>query len=202
MSLNPLIIGITGKIGSGKTTISDYIEKEYEFQTYSFADPIKHMAKAFGFKQHEVFGTQAQKLEINEHWGISGRHFLQKLGTDIFRDIVPKVIPDLNLGESGSPWIRAFEIHMLEQKENTKIVIGDVRFINESESIQKLGGYIIKIGDSSLKKDDGSAYSKHASETETDNIHENFLIYNVGTLNELYTKINIIIESLTIEVIE
>jgi hypothetical protein len=196
MSLKPLVIGITGKIGSGKTTISDYLKIKYQYRPYSFADPIKNMAKAFGFKQHELFGTQEQKLEINEHWGVSGRYFLQKLGTDIFRDIVPKIIPNLNLGESKSPWIRAFEIHMLEQKEKTNIVIGDVRFVNEAESIQKLGGYIIKISDGSLKKDDGSVYTKHASEIEMVNIHEDFLIYNVGTLNELYIKIDDILKSL------
>jgi hypothetical protein len=197
MSLEPIIIGITGKINSGKTTISNYLEEEYEFKQYSFADPIKNMAISFGFRHHEVFGTQEQKLEINKHWGISGRHFLQKLGTDIFRDIVPKVIPDLNLGASGSPWIRAFEIHMLEQNKKKDIVIGDVRFVNEAESIQKLGGCIIKICDSSLKKDDGT--SKHASETEMDNIHGNFVIYNTGTLDELYCKIDSILCELLVE---
>jgi hypothetical protein len=196
MFTNPVIFGITGKIGSGKTTVSDYLAEEYEFDQYSFADPIKHMAKAFGFKHHEVFGTQEQKLEINEHWGVSGRHFLQKLGTDIFRDIVPNIIPNLNLGKSGSPWIRSFEINMLENGGKSNVVIGDVRFIDEAKSIQDMGGHIIKI--EQLKKETMEPvvpnltciHNKHTSETEMDGIHYDFVIYNTGTLDELYDKID------------
>jgi hypothetical protein len=192
MNSKPIIIGITGNIGSGKTTISDYLEVDYAFKQYSFADPIKNMAVSFGFKYHEVFGTQEQKLEINEHWGVSGRHFLQKLGTDIFRDIVPKVIPDLNLGGSGSPWIRAFEINMLDQKEKTNIVIGDIRFIDEAKSIRDMGGYIIKI--EQLVPDNDT--EKHSSEKDIDNIQADFIIYNTGTLDSLYGKIDAILYSI------
>lgn len=34
------IIGLTGRIGSGKTTLSDYIQKRYDFQKLSFVDKI------------------------------------------------------------------------------------------------------------------------------------------------------------------
>jgi dephospho-CoA kinase len=34
------IIGLTGKIGSGKTTLSAYIQKKYNFQKLSFVDKI------------------------------------------------------------------------------------------------------------------------------------------------------------------
>lgn len=35
-----LIIGLTGKMGSGKTTLSAYIQKRYNFQKLSFVDKI------------------------------------------------------------------------------------------------------------------------------------------------------------------
>jgi len=35
-----LIIGVTGRIGSGKTTLSAYIQKRYNFQKLSFVDKI------------------------------------------------------------------------------------------------------------------------------------------------------------------
>ena len=54
-------------------------------------------------------------MEINEHWGISARHFLQKFGTDICRDAMSEIIPDMNFGESGMPWIRLFEIYIAKK---------------------------------------------------------------------------------------
>ena len=47
----PLIIGIVGKTGVGKTTTSDYLE-----QKYSFAEPIKKIGLAFGFESHQLYG--------------------------------------------------------------------------------------------------------------------------------------------------
>lgn len=35
-----MIIGITGRIGSGKTTLSEYIQKKYGFKKLSFVDKI------------------------------------------------------------------------------------------------------------------------------------------------------------------
>ena len=89
----PLIIGIAGKIGVGKTTTSDYLAQKYSFYEYSFAEPIKKIGLIFGFESHQLYGTQSQKMEVNEHWGVSARHFLQKFGTDICRDSIPQLFP-------------------------------------------------------------------------------------------------------------
>jgi hypothetical protein len=191
----PLIIGIAGKIGTGKTTTSDYLEKKYSFSEYSFAEPIKKIGLAFGFESHQLYGTQNQKMEVNEHWGVSARQFLQKFGTDICRDIMPTIIPDMKFGESGTPWIRLFEIHvakLVKENPHVCIVISDVRFVNEAEAIQKMGGYVFRI-DRNGRIDTDEKTSNHVSETQLMKINANLTLDNSGTKETLYNMIDIII---------
>ena len=143
------ILGITGEIGCGKTTICDYICRKYEFEQYAFAEPIKSIAKCFGFTHTELYGTQSQKLGINAHWGISGRVFMQKFGTDICRNVLPTVIPEMKLDDS-SMWIKLYKINLeekIKKNKNTKLIVSDVRFVNESNAIQE-------------NKNDSSKYKK------------------------------------------
>ena len=40
-----MLIGITGKIGSGKTTVANYLVNYWEFQEYTMAEPIKQIGE-------------------------------------------------------------------------------------------------------------------------------------------------------------
>jgi len=193
---NPILIGLIGGIGSGKTTVAEYLIEKYKFDEYSFAKPVKDIAIAMGFEHSQVYGTQSQKLEKNKYWNISAREFLQKLGTDIGRDSMPKLIPDMNMGESGTPWVRLFEIHwgkLLEKTPYPVLVVSDCRFRDEVESVQARGGYIIKIVRPSDENDDekkGTEYN-HTSESGIDTLHHNMCIVNDGTKEKLYESVDI-----------
>ena len=50
------IIGINGKVGSGKTTIAEYIHKKYNYDIMSFADPLKDCVSA-------IFGWDRELLQ-------------------------------------------------------------------------------------------------------------------------------------------
>jgi dephospho-CoA kinase len=194
----PLIIGLVGKIGSGKTTVSNYLESKYQYSEYSFAGPIKLIGSAFGFEDYQLNGTQTQKLEVNKYWGISARHFLQKFGTDICRDILPNVIPDMQLGESGSPWINLFEIHvnkLIKKNCNVKIIISDVRFADEANAIKKMGGHLIRINMNAKNKIIDNT-TTHSSEVDIDNIIVDDDIYNNETLDELYLNVDNILNTI------
>ena len=153
-----IVIGISGKSGSGKTFAKNFITKKYGFVEYSFASPLKKIGLALGFKKKQLYGTQEEKLEINEEWGISGREFMIKFGTEICRDALPSVIPQME-----KLWIKCFEIFInkiehenkriefINQYENgcktqpvRGIIIDDVRFKDEVKFIQKVG-VIIKL---------------------------------------------------------
>ena len=106
-----ILIGIVGNIGVGKSTAKKYLSS-LGFESYAFAQPIKEIARIFGFKECEINGTQKEKMQKNEYWGISGRGFMQKFGTDIGRDILPSKIPNMD-----KIWIQLFNIHISEIKK-------------------------------------------------------------------------------------
>ena len=196
------LIALTGNINSGKTTVSEYLQNTWGFTEYTFSKPIKEMALIFGFEHHQVYGTQVQKLEINADWSISAREFLQKFGTDICRESLSKTIPDMNFGESNSPWIRLFEIYIkkyIEQYPNGCIVVSDIRFLDEAAVIKKLGGCIVRIdrvaGIQRTDEHNLDSHDKHSSETEMLNITADFTIFNTGTKDALYNQITEIVDN-------
>ena len=179
-------LGITGKIGSGKSTVAIYLVKNKGFVEYSMAGPLKKIGEIFHFTPSQLYGTQEQKLEINEHWGVSGRHFLQKFGTEICRDALPKVIPEMKLG-GHAVWVRLFEIERLKNPE-VNYVVSDVRFLDEAESIKNLGGKIIRVDRNSIEKK-GQEHT-HVSELEQDRIQEDTFIANDSNLETLYKRLD------------
>lgn len=175
-----MIIGLTGYIGSGKTTIADYIEFRYGFPQYSFAGPIKEIAEILGFTQEQLNGSQEDKLAINQHWNISAREFLQKFGTEVCREFLPRVIPEMS-----DIWIKLFKIRAQQEKN---ILISDVRFPDEAKAIHELGGVIIRI-----TRQKNNSHMPHKSETYIDQIPADYEINNTGSLQNLFNLVDSII---------
>lgn len=166
-----MIIGITGKIGSGKTTIARHL-KTLGFEEYCFADPLKKIGSIFGFSNSQLYGTQEQKLEIHPFWKISARTFLQKVGTELFRENLPKIIPEM----SNSVWVDIFKQKYQQSPRN--YVISDVRFLDEANAIKELGGVIVRVQRNNNISSDNGVELIHASEMELSKIQEDFLIDN------------------------
>lgn len=160
-----MIIGIIGKKGSGKTTYTKYIleywnidKQEKDFMILkSFAEPLKEMIyKANICTKEELW---REKTEYS-------RKMMQLIGTDLFREQVDKDFWVKKLFETIN-W-------------DNDYIIDDVRFLNEAKAIQYFGGILIR-----LIRPDENENDTHQSETEQDNIIEDFTIRNDGDLDQL-----------------
>jgi dephospho-CoA kinase len=61
-----MIIGLLGKAGSGKTTVANWLRDSYGAQKFSYAAPLKEMARRiYGLSDAQLFGTQEEKETID-----------------------------------------------------------------------------------------------------------------------------------------
>ena len=180
-----MIIGISGKAGSGKDeaakmleilyanpdiSYEDFKNKKYrnfvDVQIVHFADTLKDTAMAACMLGEWNVNTQEGKKETIEWLGITVRELLQKLGTCIREGIDDKF------------WVKALYANT---EGWANIIIADVRFPIEVESIKERGGKIIRIDRN------GAGAGEHISEVALDNYTDwDFHIGNNGSLEELF----------------
>jgi hypothetical protein len=189
----PKIIGISGKKFNGKDTIGDYLVKKYGYTRIGFADALKEACRCiFGFDEEQLYGNK--KETIDDFWKVTPRAILQYVGTDMFRDNIEKIIPHVK----KDIWLRVIEKkinNILEINPDSKFVITDLRFENESQFINKLGGIKIRVT-RQINNDKNNLYSFHDSEKEIDKLSVNYDMSNDGTLNELYENIDNLMDNL------
>lgn len=177
-----MIIGLCGKKISGKSTVASMFE-EHGFREISFADPLKNIAIEFGFTKDQVYYNKNEK---NELWGICAREFLQTFGTEIGRDYLPTLLPNMK-----HVWIRLME-DTIQKNIGENIVISDCRFPDEIELVRKYGGSIVEIRRNKVE----AKYSQHSSENSLYDLNPNYVIHNNGSLANLKKDVNCILQHL------
>ena len=136
-----MIIGIAGLIGSGKGTVADILVEQHNFTKISFADKLKDgVAASFGWNRELLEGDTDESREwretVDEFWTnetgreITPRLVLQEFGTDCMRN-----------GFYDGIWVSLIKQEILNNPE-TNYVVPDVRFKNEIDVINNLGGKI------------------------------------------------------------
>lgn len=155
MSTRPIIIAFSGLKSTGKSTAANFIEsylKDYVIHRLSFAAPLKKMiTDIFCLHNNECYDPNLKDV-ILDHWNVSPRELMQKIGTDLFRNQLSTVCSDLTM-PAETIWasnvyckIKEIEFNNITNNiTNSVIIIDDCRFDDEYKVIKNLGGIVIKI---------------------------------------------------------
>ena len=133
MLSKPLLIGLSGKAGSGKTTVGDYLTGAHGYMQFAFADVLKAVVQtAFCFTDEQMI---LGKESIDPRCDKSPRWCLQHFGT-AFRAVWPQIWI----------WNLRWEIlGFLAENGQHPIVVTDVRFRDEAEALRRMGAMLVRI---------------------------------------------------------
>jgi len=151
-----VILAISGKKQSGKTTFVERFRSEYDdggllIKDYSFADALKgFLVDAMGLLYCQVNGTDEEKnssteylwetlpssvreLNGNKTGNMSGRELMQVFGTDIMRNMFDDRI-----------WVNS-TFRAIERDKPDIALIPDTRFPSEVCAIYDNDGFVIRL---------------------------------------------------------
>jgi dephospho-CoA kinase len=168
-----MVIGLYGKMQSGKSTVAKAMTKGFGFVELAFATALKDMLiKAKICNYNEVY---RDKTEYS-------REMLQKIGTDLVRNQIDYNFWCTEMSKS----IKDMYVHGLQ-----KIVVSDIRFQNEYDLIKKtFHGAIVKIErDTGIEND-------HISETLMDSFIPDYTIKNDGDIVSLAKTIRLLLHTI------
>lgn len=200
------LILISGKKGSGKDTVADYLRKEYDFKKFAFADELKNMCLVFC--NEIMFGADKETGE-----NITIDHFYNEalkerlLSFPFVDDLEEEITPRYIMQKFGTNFIRRYfdenywiknTIMNIKNKNWENNAISDLRYKNElnvitAELAQYYNIYTIRISRLNPIIPDN-----HSSEIDLDDYSKwDYIIdNNDGTLEDLYDHVDIIMNSI------
>ncbi|BAK75371.1 putative deoxynucleotide monophosphate kinase [Pseudogulbenkiania sp. NH8B] len=147
----PKVIVLTGRAGSGKSTIAAELVASHGYTVVKFAGPLKSMLRALGLTDAEIEGDLKEKPCALLGW-CTPRHAMQTLGTEWGRNLI-----DTDL------WVAAWQ-HAVRGvlASGGRVVVDDCRFRNELSAAMEMGGVAVRL------VRDGAGTTAHVSETGLD----------------------------------
>lgn len=190
-----ILIALTGAERAGKDSVADRLVERHNFTKISFAAPLKQALRATDpilgyhpYRRGEL--VRLSEALVNETEGVikqtfpEYRRLLQKLGTEGIRAL------------DDDFWVRAA---MAQASIGLRFVFPDARFQNEVDAVR---GYIDPASGTaeawhvvrpSLV---GPVGELHASAALHGNLGEDREVVNDGTLDDLYSIVDAIVEDL------
>lgn len=180
-----IVIGFGGKRRRGKDTSAAYavaylkylgLPVRHDFFAYSLKEAIGR--GVLGFTDEQLYGNLKEVEDL--FWGFSPRWALQHIGTDLLRK-----------GLDNEIWAKTVE-RRAGKDPDTSIILSDLRFPNEVDTVKRLGGYTVL-----CSRDVPSNESDfHASETALDHFTSwDFRIDNNGTVGDLALQVQRIVDN-------
>jgi energy-coupling factor transporter ATP-binding protein EcfA2 len=174
------IVGITGKQGSGKTTLSNSLKKQLEeagaiVKQFKFATPIYHLQEILKRTWAPYWGIKMEEKE--------GR-LLQLIGTDWGRET-----------KGPNIWVDAMRHKLGGEQEATHIIIDDTRFPNEVEMLESFGATIVRL-------DAPASARKPRTDSWREGYHESEVALDDFTFEHTFNTKHLTAEGVTHEVLK
>lgn len=161
----PMIVGISGKIGTGKSTLAGWVASWLTgSERMSFACVLKdEVATLFNFPREwcdtaggkarivEISGSHAERLGLPS-CSLTVRELLQVYGTDVVRAMDPCY------------WVKALD--RVIPNSARFVVLDDIRFADEAAYVREQGGLLVRLDPYQGWKP--GLYADHVSETALD----------------------------------
>lgn len=186
-----MVIGISGKIGSGKDTFAElfitHVKCKYgiQFENKKFAYNLKKIVSILtGVSMEEVLSREG-KLKYLPEWGMTIGEMQQKVGTEAIRNNI-----------HSDAWVLSLFGTYVEYKDFW--IVTDVRFKNEARIIKENGGIIIRLNGDPLNSKSGDNRNMiHQSEIDLDDYDGFDYVYNnIPPIDNLKNFVELITEKI------
>jgi hypothetical protein len=202
MSGKPLIVGISGRKQSGKSSTAEFLVNELhdKCDIFTFAEPLKDLIKnVMGLTHEQVYGTDEQKNTATQYkWedmpGVVNPSFEDKWGNICYdwdlvphdsgamtaREVMQYVGTEIFRKMNPNIWVET-AFRTIAKKPSVDIIfIPDVRFPNEVHGIKDKGGIVIRLCRDPYQSD-------HHSETALDQHNFSWRNFDLVIENESLT---------------
>jgi hypothetical protein len=184
------LIAFTGFKQSGKTTASRHLQDKYGYQLHNFKTGlIKEIKEKFPDLLREIAISEGSWLgrgEIEIEFAINK---LFETKPPLIRALMQNYGVEVRRGGDPDYWVNEWAKNSYSQD---KIVVDDVRFLNETDKVRERGGIIIRI-----VRTDITSGGEHSSETEQLEIVPDYTIeVGQGEHEKLYEELDKIIDKL------
>jgi len=185
MATHPLddvrLIGLSGHIGSGKTTLARYLTERYpDVERHAFAENLRVVLAVLTGVPVKRTRSADDKERVPEGWGATVGQLLQRVGSAVRQ------------GVNWDAWV----LSLFAQFDPTRHrwVVEDVRHVNEAEAVRQRGGVLIRLeGDPAGLRAQSTRDLNHESETALDDYAHFDVIVDSGLfcdcLDDMYDEI-------------
>lgn len=173
----PRLVGLCGAAGAGKSTVASMLEHVFDVHCIALADPILNMLYSL-YSDAGVPAAWITERSLKEQpcsLGYSYRHLAQTLGTEWGRN-----------GLDAGIWMRVAQARIAQAASHEKhVVVSDIRFPDEAEWLQRMGGTLVRVVRPSL----ATEVRPHSSEAHAATLPAAFELRNHGNLRDLGAEV-------------
>lgn len=174
------IIGLSGYARSGKDTVANILVEKYGYKRIAFADPIRDLL-------YDVDPFVDRNISL--------RSLVDEYGWDVAKSYpeVRRLMQDLGLS-ARRLFGESFWLHQAMKSFATsdKVVVADVRFVNEADTLRQNGGQVWRV-----ERPGTEAVNGHISEHALANYNFDNVITNSGSLEDLELLLQVRMQSVS-----